>query len=227
MGIKMMDVSMADSHKANIVRRGLMLVLSSPSAAGKSSIARRILTEDKQLKMSVSVTTRPPRDNERDGIDYHYIDQSRFDELVTQGALLEYAKVFQNFYGTPAQPVEDMLSTGSDVLFDIDWQGAQQLVARKERDVVRVFVLPPSIPELKQRLAKRASETPEVLKHRMSKAENEMSHWIEYDYVIVNDDLDHSVACLHSIVAAERLKRARQTGLLEFVSKLRLEAQEL
>ena len=204
-----------------IHRRGLMLVLSSPSGAGKSSIARAILESDSEVELSVSVTTRPKRPGEVHGRDYFFVDRSEFDLMVNRGELLEHAKVFDHYYGTPRQPVEDALERGRDVLFDIDWQGTQQLAEKAEDDLVRVFILPPSTAELEKRLRKRAQDPAEVVAKRMSKAADEMSHYPEYDWVIVNRRLEEAIDQVRSILVSERLKRRRQVGLAEFVKGLR------
>jgi len=200
-----------------------MLVLSSPSGAGKTTLSRRLLAEDPDITLSVSATTRKPRASEEEGKDYYFLTKDRYDEMVAADAFLEHAKVFDNFYGTPKKPVEDALAMGRDVLFDIDWQGTQQLVANAEQDVVRVFVLPPSRAELEDRLRRRAEDPPEVVASRMAKASDEMSHWAEYDYVIINDDLERAYDELKIFLAAERMKRSRQPGLSDFVTKLREE----
>jgi guanylate kinase len=205
-----------------IARRGLMLVLSSPSGAGKSTLSRKLLAADPSVELSVSVTTRKQRPGELDGRDYHFIDALRFDAMVKNGELLEWAEVFGNRYGTPRLPVEAALAQGRDVLFDIDWQGTQQL-EKAGRDLVSIFVLPPSIPDLEQRLRTRAQDSDEVIRGRMAKAADEMSHWAEYDYVIINTDIDHAFAQVRSILAAERLTRERQTGLSDFVRRLQAE----
>ncbi len=202
-------------------RRGLMLVLSSPSGAGKTSISRRILEADPGIRMSVSVTTRPKRPAEEEGRDYYFIDQTAFARMVEQDELLEHATVFDNSYGTPRGPVEAELTAGRDVLFDIDWQGTQQLAEKAREDLVSVFILPPSRAELEARLLKRAQDSAEVVAGRMAKAANEMSHWPEYDYIIVNDDLDQSVAQAQAILAAERRRRRRLVGLGDFVTSMR------
>ena len=206
-----------------IGRRGLMLVLSSPSGAGKTSIARRILAEDKNLSLSVSATTRPPRPNEVDGRDYHFVDQSRFDRMVEQDAFLEYATVFGNSYGTPKADVMSVLEDGGDVLFDIDWQGTQQVANAARADLVSVFILPPSRAALRQRLVSRAQDSDEVVQDRMAKASDEISHYREYDYIVVNADLDESVRAVTAILAGERLKRDRQVGMTDFVRTLQSE----
>ncbi|HZH28522.1 MAG TPA: guanylate kinase [Azospirillaceae bacterium] len=204
-----------------IARRGLMLVLSSPSGAGKTSISRRLLERHPDLTMSVSVTTRQKRPGEVDGVHYHFIQQDVFDGMVAAGELMEYAQVFGRSYGTPRAPVEAALGAGKDVLFDIDWQGTQQLAARAGEDLVSVFILPPSAEELERRLRGRAQDSNEEITRRMSKASNEISHWPEYEYVILNRDLDESVAQVEAILTAERLRRRRQVGLMDFVRNLR------
>lgn len=203
-----------------VARRGLMLVLSSPSGAGKTTLSRKLLDEDKNVMLSVSVTTRKIRPGEKDGRDYRFIDRRQFDALVDKNELLEWAEVFDNYYGTPKKPVMDALAAGRDVLFDIDWQGTQQLGDKAPKDLVTVFVLPPSIPELKRRLNKRAQDDYETINRRMAKAADEMSHWFEYDYVVINRDLDQAFADVSAILAAERLKRERQPGLSDFVRSL-------
>jgi guanylate kinase len=212
---------MASREKGEkVARRGLMLVLSSPSGAGKSTLSRKLLDKDKNVMLSVSVTTRKMRPGEKDGRDYHFIDRRRFDALVEKNELLEWAEVFDNYYGTPKKSVMDALAAGRDVLFDIDWQGTQQLGDKAPNDLVTVFVLPPSIPELKRRLHKRAQDDYETINRRMAKAADEMSHWFEYDYVVINLDLDQAFADVTAILAAERLKRERQPGLSDFVRGL-------
>jgi len=201
-------------------RRGFMLVLSSPSGAGKTTLARWLLQADAGFVMSVSATTRAKRGVEIEGKDYFFVDEKRFEEMARAGEFLEHAVVFGHRYGTPKKPVEEALAKGRDVLFDIDWQGTQQLAQRAKDDLVRVFVLPPSRAELERRLKERAQDTHDVVTARMAKADGEISHWAEYDYVIVNDDVARAQKELSSIVAAERLKRRRQTGLVEFVKKL-------
>ena len=198
-----------------------MLVLSSPSGAGKTTISRRLLELEVDLTMSVSATTRRKRPGETEGKDYYFTDNQDFGERVNRGELLEHAKVFDYYYGTPRAPVEKALSAGRDVLFDIDWQGTQQIYEQAGDDLVRVFILPPSTRALEARLRARAQDTDEVVARRMSEASSEMSHWQEYDYVIVNDDLDKSLQQVRAILGAERLKRARQIGMGEFVKLLR------
>ncbi len=202
-------------------RRGLMLVLASPSGAGKTAISRKLLERDSNLTMSVSVTTRPKRPGEASGVDYRFVDSTEFDLMVKQGELLEYAKVFGHDYGTPKEPVEAALASGRDVLFDIDWQGTQQLVENARDDLVAVFILPPSTAELERRLRERAQDSDEVVAERMAKAADEMSHWPEYDYIVVNHDIEESVGQVHAILIAERLRRERQLGLADFVKRLR------
>ena len=213
---------MAKTHpeKAAIARRGLMLVLSSPSGAGKTTLSRKLLDEDKGVMLSVSVTTRKIRPGEKDGRDYTFIDRKGFDALIEKDELLEWAEVFDNYYGTPRKPVMDALAAGHDVLFDIDWQGTQQLREKARNDLVSVFILPPSVPELEQRLHKRAQDDYETIHRRMAKASDEMSHWAEYDYVVINRDLDQAFADVKAVLAAERVKRERQPGLYDFVRGL-------
>ncbi len=204
----------------DMMRRGSLFVLSSPSGAGKTTLARRLIEEDANISMSVSVTTREARPGEIDGEDYTFVDQARFDELVSQDALIEWAQVFGNCYGTPKATVFEKLTSGRDVLFDIDWQGAQQLRQHAGQDVISIFVLPPSRDELENRLMSRGQDDSEVVAKRMAAASNEISHWAEYDYVIVNRDVDESAAQLKSIVEASRLHRERQLGLAEFVREM-------
>lgn len=208
----------AATEASVIARRGLMLVLSSPSGAGKSSIAHGLLTTEAGLQMSVSVTTRPPRPGEIDGRDYSFASVEAFAALADSGRLLEHAVVFGNRYGTPREPVEAALAAGSDVLFDVDWQGAQQLRASAGDDVVSVFILPPSQTELERRLRGRGQDSDDVVRARMARASAEMSHWGEYDYVVVNRELSAATAAVQAILAAERLRRRRQVGLAAFVA---------
>ncbi len=208
-------------HKSVHSRRGLMLVMSSPSGAGKTTLTRRLLQDDKDVVMSVSATTREPRPGEVDGKDYYFMSHERFDEMVEDDKLLEYATVFGNKYGTPREPVEQALLWGKDVIFDIDWQGTQQLMSSsKAIDLVRIFILPPSISSLESRLKSRGQDSAETIAARMAKAESEISHWAEYDYVLVNDDLEETYADLKAIVRAERYRRERRPGMSEFVRGL-------
>jgi len=212
---------MARAAKArSVARRGMMLVLSSPSGAGKTTLSRRLLAEERGIELSISVTTRPRRRGEIDGKHYHFIDTKKFNQLARAGELLEHAEVFGNRYGTPRKPVEKALKQGRDVLFDIDWQGTQQLRDEMPQDLVSVFVLPPSTRELARRLHTRAQDDKHVIRERMSKASGEMSHWAEYDYVMINRNLDRAFAEVRAILYAERLKRERQTGLPAFVRSL-------
>ncbi len=209
-----------------VERRGLMFVLSSPSGAGKTTLSRMLIERTPGLKMSVSATTRPMRPGEVDGRDYFFVDKSRFGAMVQQGELLEWATVFDNRYGTPRVPVENALSAGQDVLFDIDWQGTQQLREKARADVVSVFILPPSAADLEKRLHTRAQDSDEVIRDRMSRATHELSHWAEYDYIIVNQNVDDAFAEVQSILKAERLKRERRTGLTEFVRSLQRQLEK-
>ena len=197
-----------------------MLVLSSPSGAGKTTLSRLLLRSDRKVDLSISVTTRPKRRGEINGRDYHFIDRARFDEMIAGGELLEWAEVFGHRYGTPRQPVTKALQAGRDVLFDIDWQGTQQLQEQARTDLVSVFILPPTVKELEHRLKRRAQDSRPEIGSRMAKAAGEMSHWPEYDYVIVNRDKRQAFAELRAILAAERLKRERQVGLSDFVRRL-------
>jgi guanylate kinase len=203
-----------------VERRGLMFVLSSPSGAGKTTLSRLLIERMPGLKMSVSATTRPKRPGEIDGSDYLFVDKIRFEEMVKRHELLEWATVFDHRYGTPRAPVEAALAAGRDVLFDIDWQGTQQLREKARADVVSVFILPPSATELEKRLNSRAQDSQEVIRSRMSRASHEMSHWAEYDYIVINRDIDEAFAEVQSILKAERLKRERRVGLAAFVREL-------
>jgi guanylate kinase len=212
---------MSDTASTVIRRRGVMIVLSSPSGAGKSTISRRLLEQEEPgLTMSISVTTRPRRPSEVSGRDYDFITREQFDRRVRNGEFLEHADVFGNGYGTPREPVEQALKAGRDILFDIDWQGTKQLAASMPRDLVSIFILPPSIQELDRRLRTRAQDSAEVVAKRMAMAHGEISHWGEYDYVLVNDDVEKCLGEVRSILTAERLRRERREGLAEFVAQL-------
>ena len=208
-----------------VERRGLMFVLSSPSGAGKTTLSRLLIDRMPGLRMSVSATTRSMRPGEVDGRDYQFVDKPRFDAMVKGDELLEWATVFDNSYGTPRAPVEAALSAGQDVLFDIDWQGTQQLREKARADVVSVFILPPSAGDLEKRLHSRAQDSDEVIRKRMSRASHEMSHWAEYDYIVINHNVDDAFAEVQSILKAERLKRERRTGLVSFVRGLQGQLQ--
>ena len=209
--------------ETGVARRGLMLVLSSPSGAGKTTIARRLRDHDKAIDMSISHTTRARRNGEQDGKDYYFVDRETFTRMRDQGEFLEWAVVFDNYYGTTRKPVQKALAAGRDVLFDVDWQGAASLREQAKTDVVSVFILPPTATDLQQRLNERAQDTPEIVRRRMLGASNEIQHWDEYDYVVVNHDIDCSVEAVRAILAAERLRRMRLTGLKQFVRKLQTE----
>ena len=204
----------------NIQRRGLMLVLSSPSGAGKTTLSRKLLESDGAVTMSVSATTRAPRSGEEEGKDYMFVSPSMFSQMAEGGAFLEHALVFGHHYGTPKEPVMLALAKGRDVLFDIDWQGTQQLRQQAGDDLVSIFVLPPSHEELERRLRARAQDAEDVVQARMAKENNEISHWAEYDYVVINDDLESTLAKIRTILDAERMRRGRQTGIPAFVGKL-------
>ena len=210
-----------DNGTSAIQRRGLMLVLSSPSGAGKTTLSRQLLDNDKQIQLSVSYTTRQKRPGERDGVDYRFVDTATFRGMIERKQLLEYAEVFGNYYGTPRGPVDDALNAGKDMLFDIDWQGTQQLRDKGRADLVTVFILPPSTRDLEKRLLTRAQDPKDIVAQRMAKAADEMSHWAEYDYVVVNSDIGTSLTNLKAILTAERLKRERQVGMSGFVKALR------
>ncbi|RMH49212.1 MAG: guanylate kinase [Alphaproteobacteria bacterium] len=211
-----------------IKRRGLLIILSSPSGAGKSTLSRRLMEWDPSIRFSVSATTRPPRPGEVDGREYHFLDRETFERMVDEGAFLEHAEVFGNLYGTPRAPVEAAIEEGNDILFDIDWQGGQQIRnSPLSEDVVSIFVLPPSIRALEARLRKRGQDPEEVIRARMSRSRDEISHWAEYDYVLVNDDLERCSTEVETIVSAERLRRRRRPGLTEFVRSLNREFEEL
>jgi guanylate kinase len=210
-----------DAEAPAIQRRGLMLVLSSPSGAGKTTLSRQLLENDSQIQLSVSFTTREKRPGERDGVDYKFIDTASFRGMIERREFLEHARVFDHYYGTPGAPVEAALNAGRDMLFDIDWQGTQLLKEKGREDLVTVFILPPSTRDLEKRLITRAQDSPEIVARRMAKAADEMSHWAEYDYAVINRDIATSLIQLKSILTAERLKRERQYGLAEFVKALR------
>ncbi|QWW68977.1 guanylate kinase [Rhizobium sp. WYJ-E13] len=213
-------MSPAKISPIQIARRGLMLVISSPSGAGKSTIARTLLETDRQIGLSVSVTTRQRRPSEVEGVHYHFKSVREFERLRDSDALLEWAEVHGNFYGTPREPVEQAMSEGRDMLFDIDWQGAQQLQQKMQADVVSIFVLPPTMTELQSRLHRRAEDSEEVIQTRLANSRAEIAHWREYDYVIVNDDLNAALDAVQSIVKAERLRRDRRHGMFDFVREL-------
>jgi guanylate kinase len=201
-------------------RRGLLIVLSSPSGAGKSTISRMLLNSDPDVTMSISATTRPQRPGETDDVDYHFVNDASFDAMIGDGEFVEWAPVFNYRYGTPKAPVKAALKAGRDILFDIDWQGTQQLHSAMGEDLVRIFILPPSMAELERRLTTRGTDSREVIADRMQRASGEISHWAEYDYVLINHDTEECLASVRTIVAAERLKRARQIGLVSFVRDL-------
>lgn len=203
-----------------IERRGIMLVISSPSGAGKSTISRELLSKENNLRLSVSVTTRQQRGSEIDGTHYHFISNREFKRMQESDSLLEWAQVHSNYYGTPVDPVEEALSNGNDMLFDIDWQGGLQLMEKARVDVVSIFILPPSLEELKSRLIRRAEDAPEVIEKRLQNALNEIPHWCEYDYVVINDDLERAFGQVTAILQAERLRRDRRPGLYNYVDAL-------
>jgi guanylate kinase len=206
-----------------MARRGLLVILSSPSGAGKSTLARRLIDWDPEIRFSVSATTRAPRPGEVDGREYHFCSRAAFEALVTEGQMLEHAEVFGNFYGSPRAPVEAAMHDGRDTLFDIDWQGGQQIKQAMRDDVVSIFILPPSIAELDRRLRRRGQDSDQVIAGRMAKSQSEISHWAEYDYVLVNQDVDATFATLLTIVQAERMRRDRQPALADFVRTLNAE----
>lgn len=206
-------------------RRGLMLILSSPSGAGKTSLSRQMLKDDPAMVMSISATTRPARLGEMHGQDYFFLSKSEFDRMVEEGEFLEHAKVFDHTYGTPKAPVVEALKEGKDVIFDIDWQGAQQLVEAAHRDLVRIFILPPSVEELRRRLESRAQDPADVVKRRMAESSKEISHWAEYDYVLTNDSFERCLEEIKSILETERKRRHRQIGLADFARSLMFDAE--
>jgi guanylate kinase len=203
-----------------VSRKGFMIALSSPSGAGKTSIARGILERDSNVRLSVSFTTRPKRPGETDELDYHFVSRETFETMIRNDSFLEYAEVFGNMYGTPKTVVYEQLNEGKDVIFDIDWQGTQQIAQNAPEDLIRVFILPPSYKALEERLRKRAQDSQEVIEQRMSSAFAEISHWAEYDYIVINNDFNHSLDQVYSILVSERLKRRRQIGLVDFVKSL-------
>ncbi|GKY88969.1 guanylate kinase [Sinisalibacter aestuarii] len=212
----------------NSTRRGLLIILSSPSGAGKTTLARKLMDWDETLSFSVSATTRKPRPGEEDGVHYHFVSEAAFKKMVADGAMLEHAHVFGNFYGSPMAPVKEAIDAGRDVLFDVDWQGAEQIKHSALRDhVLSVFVLPPSITELRRRLVSRGQDAADVIQKRMQKSWDEISHWHGYDYVLVNDDLDVTFEKLKTIVIAERLRQAQQPGLFDFIRGLQSEFEDL
>ncbi len=207
-------------RRERLARRGLMFVMSSPSGAGKTTLTRLLVQKEDNIELSISVTTRPRRPTEVDGVHYHFMTRPQFEKMRDNGELLEWAEVHGNYYGTPAKPVEKALARGRDVLFDIDYQGTRQLYKRAASDVVSIFILPPSIAEMKKRIRRRATEDEATLKKRLATAKHEVPRWVEYDYVIINDDLDQAFADIHSILQAERMKRQRRTGVEAFARKL-------
>ncbi|GMN14717.1 guanylate kinase [Altererythrobacter sp. MTPC7] len=209
-----------DSQSDTLHRRGLMFILSSPSGAGKTTIARKLLTADNEIKLSVSATTRAPREGEVDGVHYHFVPDAEFDRMVDDDDFYEWAHVFGNRYGTPKGHIRNALKEGQDFLFDIDWQGTQQLYQKDQQDTVSVFILPPSIAALRERLEGRGTDAPDIIDARMERAKAEISHWAEYDYVVINDDLDDCFHKVSEILHAERMRRTRQTGLIPFVREL-------
>ncbi len=209
-----------------MTRRGLLIILSSPSGAGKSTLAKRLMAWDESLRFSVSATTRAPRPGEVDGREYYFRSRAEFEAMVTAGEMLEHAEVFGNLYGSPKAPVTAAMTAGRDTLFDIDWQGGQQIKQAMGQDVVSIFILPPSIAELERRLRSRGQDTDAVIAGRMAKSEAEISHWAEYDYVLINDDLDRAEAELKTILSAERMRRDRQPGLSDFVRGLNREFEK-
>ena len=211
---------MAHDQSDALNRRGLLFILSSPSGAGKTTISRMLLGADDAIELSVSATTRPPRSGEIDGVDYHFVSDAKFDQMVEEDDFYEWAEVFGNRYGTPKGYIRRGLKEGRDFLFDIDWQGTQQLKQKDEQDVVTVFILPPSLAELRQRLEGRGTDSEDVIDRRMDRARAEISHWAEYDYVVINDDVDACFVKVREILHAERMKRTRQTGLIPFVRGL-------
>lgn len=220
MSKKKKTVKKAGAKREKIARRGLMFVLSSPSGAGKTTLTRLLVQKEENIDLSISVTTRPRRPSEVDGVHYHFLTREAFEKMRDAGDLLEWAEVHGNYYGTPAKPVEKALAKGRDVLFDIDYQGTRQLYKKAASDVVSIFILPPSIAEMKKRIRRRATEDDATIKKRLETAKHELKRWGEYDYVIINDDLDAAFADIHAILSAERMKRVRRTGVVAFAKKL-------
>ena len=216
----MAEPSSTPTESDTLHRRGLMFILSSPSGAGKTTISNMLLAADPAIKLSVSATTRPMRRGEQDGVHYHFVDDAEFDRLLEEDGFYEWAHVFGHRYGTPKGHIRSALKDGQDFLFDIDWQGTQQLYQKDQQDVVRVFILPPSLEELRRRLTGRGTDSAEVIAARMDRARAEISHWDGYDYVVINDDVDACFAKVREILDAERMKRQRQTGLIDFVRDL-------
>ena len=211
---------MAHDQSDALNRRGLLFILSSPSGAGKTTISRMLLTADEQIRLSISATTRPRRPGEVDGVDYHFVTRDAFDAMIAKDEFYEWAEVFGHRYGTPKGYIRKSLKEGQDFLFDIDWQGTQQLKQKDDQDVVTVFILPPTLEELRHRLETRAQDSEDVIDRRMDRARGEISHWAEYDYVVINDDVDQCFVKVREILHAERMKRTRQTGLIPFVREL-------
>ena len=209
-----------DENTNTLKRRGLLFILSSPSGAGKTSLSRKLLEDDAEIRLSISATTRPPRPGEVDGVHYHFVSDAEFDRMVDEDDFYEWAHVFKHRYGTPKGAIREGLKNGQDYLFDIDWQGTQQLKQKDDQDVVTVFVLPPSLPELRRRLETRAQDSAEVIDDRMERARGEISHWAEYKYVVINDDMNECFGKIKEILEAERMLRRRQTGLIPFVREL-------
>lgn len=216
----MADTTAKLSDADKLHRRGLLFILSSPSGAGKTTLSRMLLETDPEIKLSISATTRAPRPGEIDGVHYHFVSEARFDVMVEEDEFYEWAEVFGYRYGTPKGAIRDGLKAGQDYLFDIDWQGTQQLKQKDDQDVVTVFVLPPSLDELRRRLEARAQDTTQVIDARMERARAEISHWAEYDYVVINDDVNHCFDRVREVLEAERMRRTRQTGLIPFVREL-------
>jgi guanylate kinase len=213
---------MGDQTKSidKLHRRGVLFILSSPSGAGKTTLSQMLLEADPGIRLSVSATTRPPRPGEEDGVHYHFVSHDEFARMVEDDEFYEWAEVFGHRYGTPKGEIREGLKRGVDYLFDIDWQGTQQLYQKDQQDVVSVFILPPSLPELRRRLQTRAQDSEDVIDHRMARAREEISHWAEYDYVVINDDVDECFECVCQVLDAERMRRTRQTGLIPFVREL-------